>query len=132
MTQQVGSSNHNLLLCQIWRLWVLQKCSYKVFQLSCKTSHDLVSGVPHRRLPLCQVWWSQVLQKCTYVFHLSPDHMIKLSHEQKITSLSGWGLLAVSYHSAKYGGHRYCGSADMFFNLLCDHLIKRSQNNLFA
>ena len=37
-----------------------------------------------------------------------------------------WGLPTVSYHSAKFDGHRYCGSAEIrFFHLPRDHVIKR-------
>ena len=40
-----------------------------------------------------------------------------------------WGLPTVSYHSAKFDGHRYCESADIsFLNLSCDHVIKRSRD----
>ena len=35
----------------------------------------------------------------------------------------------VSYHSAKFDGHRYCESADIsFLNLSRDHVIKRSRD----
>ena len=38
-----------------------------------------------------------------------------------------WGLLTVSYYSAKFDGHRYCGSVDIsFFHLSCNHVNKRS------
>ena len=36
------------------------------------------------------------------------------------------GSFDVSYHSVKFGGHRYCGSADIsFFHVSCDLIIKR-------
>ena len=39
------------------------------------------------------------------------------------------GLPTVSYHSAKFDGHRYCESADIsFLNLSRDHVIKRSRD----
>ena len=34
-----------------------------------------------------------------------------------------------SYYSAKFGGHRYCGRADIrFLNLPRDHVIKKSRD----
>ena len=37
-----------------------------------------------------------------------------------------WGFLMVSYHPAKFDGHRYCGKAGIsFLNLPRDHIIKR-------
>ena len=42
---------------------------------------------------------------------------------------SGWDSPNVSYHSAKFGGHRYCVSIDIsFFHLECDHVIERSHD----
>ena len=39
--------------------------------------------------------------------------------------LSVRGLSTVSYHSVKFGGHRYCGSVDVsFFHVLRDLIIK--------
>ena len=39
------------------------------------------------------------------------------------------GSSDISYHPAKFGGHRYCRSADIsFLNLSCDHVIKRSHD----
>ena len=39
------------------------------------------------------------------------------------------GLPTVSYHSAKFDGHRYCESADIsFLNLSRDHVIKSSSD----
>ena len=47
---------------------------------------------------------------------------------QKITWSIGWGSPNISYHSAKFGGHRHCGSVDIsFFHLSCDHIIKNSR-----
>ena len=47
-------------------------------------------------------------------------------HYQKVRCVSGWDLSTVSYHSAKFGGYRYCGSADIsFLNLSRNHVIKR-------
>ena len=50
VTWRVGSSNLKFLLCQIWRLLVLWKCSYKVFHLSrdhiIKRSCEQLGGVP--------------------------------------------------------------------------------------
>ena len=38
-----------------------------------------------------------------------------------------WSLPKVSYHAAKFDGHRYCKSADIsFLRLSRDHVIKRS------
>ena len=37
-----------------------------------------------------------------------------------------WDLPKVSYHPAKFAGHRYCGSADIgFFHLSRDYVIER-------
>ena len=47
-------------------------------------------------------------------------------HYQKVRCVGGWDLSTVSYHSAKFGGYRYCGSADIsFLNLSRNHVIKR-------
>ena len=44
---------------------------------------------------------------------------------QKITWSSGWDSPNVSYHSSKFGGHRYCVSVDIsFFHFSWDHVIK--------
>ena len=40
---------------------------------------------------------------------MSRDHGIKNSH-----GFEGW-VPTASYYSAKFGGHRYCGSADIGF-----------------
>ena len=46
---------------------------------------------------------------------------------QKITWIRGSDSPSVSYHSAKFGGHRYCGRKGIsFFNFSRDHVIKRS------
>ena len=35
----------------------------------------------------------------------------------------------MSYHFAKFGGHRYCGSADVsFFHFSRDYVVKRSRD----
>ena len=40
-----------------------------------------------------------------------------------------WGLATVSYHPAKFDGHRCCRSADIsFLNLSRDHVIKMSRD----
>ena len=40
-----------------------------------------------------------------------------------------WGLPTVSYHPAKFDGHRYCQSADIsFLNMSRDHVIDRSRD----
>ena len=39
------------------------------------------------------------------------------------------GYHTASYHSSKFGGHRYCRNADnSFLNLLRDNVIKRSRD----
>ena len=39
------------------------------------------------------------------------------------------GSPTTSYYFAKFGGHRYCGRADIYFlNLSHDHVIKRSRD----
>ena len=39
------------------------------------------------------------------------------------------GLSTVSYHSANFGGHRYCGcSVITFYHLSRNHIIKRSHD----
>ena len=56
----------------------------------------------------------------SYFLHLSHDHVIKRSRDGE------WGLPTISYHSAKFCGNRYSGSADIsFFNLSRDYIIKR-------
>ena len=49
--------------------------------------------------------------------------------DQKITKLGGLGSPTLDYHSAKFRGHRYCGSVDIsLFHLSRDHVIKRSRD----
>ena len=80
---------------------------------------------PHRKLLLCQVWWPLILRKCRYKFF----EFVTWPRDQKVTWLALWGLLTVSYHSAKFNGYRYCESADIsFLNLWRDHVIKRSRD----
>ena len=45
---------------------------------------------------------------------------------QKITWISELESPNVSYHSAKFGGYRYCVSVDISFS--CDHIIKSSRD----
>ena len=39
-----------------------------------------------------------------------------------------WSLLTISYHSVKFDGHRYFGSAICFLNFSHDHIINRSRD----
>ena len=34
--------------------------------------------------------------------------------DQSVLHLYGWEPLTISHHPAKFGGHRHCGSEDMF------------------
>ena len=42
--------------------------------------------------------------------------------------LEGGDVPTVGYHSAKFGGHRYCGSGDMFLYLSRDYITKKSRD----
>ena len=125
MTWLVGSSNLKLILCQIWRLQVLWKSSYKIFNLSrdhiIKRSHDLVGGIFQLQVttrPSLVVIGIVDIRfcNCWVTTSWSKGHLLRM-----------WGLPMVSSHPAKSDGHRYSGSADIgFLNLSCDRTIKRS------
>ena len=125
MTWLVGSSNLKLILCQIRRLQVLWKSSYKIFNLSrdhiIKRWHDLVDGIFQPQvttLPSLVVIGIVDIRfyNCCVTTTWSKGHLLRM-----------WGLPMVSYHPAKSDGHRYSGSVDIsFLNLSCDCPIKRS------
>ena len=65
----------------------------------------------HGESPSCHVWWPLVLCKWRYkIFNTSRD----LTKQREI--------FMVYHHFAKFGGHSYCSSKDMF--LVC-HVIKQ-------
>ena len=48
-------------------------------------------------------------------------------HDHRFPSRYGWLLLKVSHHPTKFGGHRHCGSGDVFLMVerqysTCSHL----------
>ena len=79
--------------------------SFLIFHVT-TLSNDLMTwlvGPTNLKLILCQIWGLQVLWKDSYdIFHLSRDYVIKKSFD-----------FEGGYYSAKFGGHRYCGRADI-------------------
>ena len=82
-------------------------------------------GFFHCKLQLCQGWWPQILKKCRYKFF----EFVTRPRDQKVTWLGMWGLPMVSYHPAKFDGHRYCGRADI--RLFICFSFKSMQNKDF-
>ena len=96
-------------------------------------------GMVSPNLSLCSAkfgchrcYWNA--DRCFYIFHMttwSNDHMTWLvvsSNIKLILCLSGLDLSTVSYHSAKFGGHRYCGSVNIrFYNC---HMTTWSKGHL--
>ena len=76
-----------------------------------KRSHDFKSGFPHPKLILFQFWWPWVLRKSRYKFF----EFVTWPRNQKVTWFWGWGLPTARYFCTKFGGHRFCGRADIRF-----------------
>ena len=82
-------------------------------------------GSSERKLPFCQVWWPQILWKFRYKFF----SFVTWPHNREVTWIWSWGFSTASYHSAKFGGHRYCKNAEeSFFHLSHYHVIKSSRD----
>ena len=94
-------SGDMILICHIFS-------QYHVIKGWC----DLV-GSHQGRLPSCQVWWLQALWEWRYSgFTLSHD--LPRPRDQRVMWLYRQEATQVSYHHAKFDGHRHSGNGDVF------------------
>ena len=95
--------------------------SFLIFHVTTWSSSHMTWWAEPSNLPNLDVPGIMEKQLQDFWFVTWPRH-------QKVTWLSGWGLSTVSYHSAKFGGHRYCGRADIRF-YIC-HVTTWSKGHL--
>ena len=66
---------------------------------------------PSGKSPSCIVWWQQTLWQWRYDFKYRD---LEKSRDQRVIRFNEQEPIKVSYHPAKLGSHRHCGSRDMF------------------